>query len=378
MVRRDRSVSHSLGSFFRLAGDLALDGLRFLGAVIGSRTAVSAEILFLRKQLAFYQEHQIRPRRLTDSARFSLVFWSRLFDWKEALVMVKPETLIGWHRKGFKLFWRWKCRVGRPRLPGDIRQLIVRMVRENPTWGEERVAAELSVKLRILVSPRTVRCYWPSPSSPRRARRTASQHWRTFVHNHAESLVACDFLGAVTARFRVLYVFVVMEVGSRRILHCNLTAHPTAGWTVQQFREAFPSDYKYRFLIHDRDSIFSTEVDDELKSFGLKVLRTPVQAPKANAFCERLIGTVWRECLDYVIPLSEKHVRKTLREWVTHYNQGRPHSALGPGIPADTKERLRQLTPQARRHELPADSRITTREILGGLHHEYELERIAA
>ena len=119
-------------------------------------------------------------------------------------------------------------------------------------------------------------------------------------------------------------------------------------------------------------------MDDELKSFGLKVLRTPVQAPKANAFCERLIGTVRRECLDYVIPLSEKHLRKTLREWVTHYNQGRPHSALGPGIPADTKERLSQLRPNTRRHPLPSDSHITTREILGGLHHEYELERTAA
>jgi transposase InsO family protein len=378
MFRLTRSVPYALGSSVRLAGDLTLDGLRFLGAIIRSRSAVSAEILFLLKQLAFYQEHQIRPRRLSDSARFSLVFWSRVFDWKEALVIVKPETLIGWHRKGFKLFWKWKCRVGRPRLPGNIRQLIVRMVRENPTWGEERVAAELSVKLLILVSPRTVRSYWPSPSTPQGARRTSSQHWRTFVHNHAESLVACDFLVAVTARFRVLCVFVVMEVGSRQILYYNVTAHPTAGWTVQQFREAFPSDHNYRFLIHDRDSIFSTEVDEELKSFGLTVLRTPVQAPKANAFCERLIGTVRRECLDYVIPLSEKHLRKTLREWVAHYNQGRPHSALGPGIPADAKERLRHLTPHSRRHELPADSRITTREILGGLHHEYELERAAA
>jgi putative transposase len=379
MFRLARSVSRALGPVVRWVGDLTLDGFHFLAATLRSRTAVSAEILFLRKQLAFYQEHQIPPRRLTDSARFSLIFWSRLFDWKEALVIVKPATLIGWHRQGFKLFWKWKCRVGRPRLPGNIRQLIVRMVRENPTWGEERVAAELSVKLRILVSPRTVRSYWPSPSSPQGARRTSSQHWKTFIHNHAEFLVACDFLVAVTARFRVLYVFVVMEVGSRRILHYNVTAHPTAGWTVQQFREAFPSDHSYRFLIHDRDSIFSTEVDDELESFSLKVLRTPVQAPKANAFCERLIGTVRRECLDYVIPLGEKHLRKTLREWVTHYNQGRPHSALGPGIPADTKEHLRRrLTPHARRHELPSDARITTREILGGLHHEYELERTAA
>src|SRR5258708_32188153 len=174
MVRLARSVSYSLRSFARLSGDLTLDGFHFLGATVRSRSAVSAEILFLRKQLAFYPEHQIRPRRLTDSARFSLIFWSRLFDWKEALVIVKPATLIGWHRQGFKLFWKWKCRVGRPRLPGNIRQLIVRMVRENPTWGGERGAAELSVKLRILVSPRTARSYWPWQSSPHGARRTSS------------------------------------------------------------------------------------------------------------------------------------------------------------------------------------------------------------
>ena len=150
MVRLARSILHSVGPFFRLVGDLTLDGFHFLGATLRSRTAVSAEILFLRKQLAFYQEHQIRPRRLTDSARFSLALWSRLFDWKEALMIVKPETLIGWHRKGFKLFWRWKCRSGRPRLPGNIRQLIVRMVRENPTWGDG-LPANGSVLLAIAV-----------------------------------------------------------------------------------------------------------------------------------------------------------------------------------------------------------------------------------
>src|SRR5260370_23469899 len=163
-----------------------------------------------------------------------------------------------------------------------------------------------------MVSPRTVRSYWPSPSSPRGARRTSSQHWRTFVQNHAESLVACDFLVAVTANFRVLYVFVVMEVGSRQILHHNVTEHPPAGGTMQQFREALPSDHNYRLLIHDRDSIFSTEVDDELKSFGLTMLRTPVQAPKANAFCERLIGTVRRRGCGYVIPPPQENIRENL------------------------------------------------------------------
>jgi putative transposase len=142
--------------------------------------------------------------------------------------------------------------------------------------------------------------------------------------------VAADFLVAITAGFRVLYVFVVMEVGSRRILQCNVTAHPTAAWTLQQFREAIPSDHTYRFLIHDRDSIFSAEVDDDLKAFGLRILRTPVQAPKANAYCERLMGTIRRECLDYMIPLSEKHLRNILREWVAHTIRDNPMRAWDP------------------------------------------------
>jgi putative transposase len=351
-------------------------GIQFLRLAVSSRSALSAEVLFLRKQLAFYQEHQIPPRKLTDAARFSLVLWSRLFNWREALMIVKPETLIGWHRKGFKLFWRWKSRMGRPRIPENLRRLIVGMVQDNPTWGEERVAAELSVKLGILVSPRTVRAYWPRESDPRSGRRTSSQHWQTFVRNHAQAIVAADFLVAITAGLRVLYVFVVMEVGSRRILHCNVTAHPTAGWTLQQFREAIPSDHGYRFLIHDRDTIFSEEVDEHLQAFGLKILRTPVRAPKANAYCERLMGTIRREWLDFLIPLNEKHLRRELREWVTHYNSGRPHSSLGPGIPNSPEHPIR--SPKMRRHELPPACRIRIKDVLGGLHHEYWLEGVAA
>jgi putative transposase len=176
------------------------------------------------------------------------------------------------------------------------------MAKENPTWGQGRVASELSLKLGIYVSPRTVRAYWSS-GPDRRCRRISSQHWRMFVHNHARSIVACDFLIAVTARFRVLYVLVVMEVGTRKILHCNVTGHPTATWTLQQFREALPVDHPCKFLIHDRDSIFSPSLDRELQSFGLRVLRTPVRSPQANAYCERLVGTIRRECLDFLIPL---------------------------------------------------------------------------
>ena len=189
---------------------------------------------------------------------------------------------------------------------------------------------------------------------------------------------ACDFLVAVTARFRVLYVFVMMEIGSRRVLHYNVTAHPTAEWTLQQLREAIPSDHPYQFLIHDRDSIFSAGLDEELKSsFGLRVLRTPVRAPKANAYSERLIGTVRRECLDFMIPLNGRHLRRSLQCWITHYNQGRPHSGLGPEFPETTSDRPRRR-PTTHRHRLPRDCEIRGMDVLGGLHHEYWLDEIVA
>lgn len=376
MSRLCSSAARLLRSLLCSVIELIGDALQFSRLMVRSHSALSAEILFLRKQLAFYEERQTRPRRLSDAARLSLIIWSRWFDWKDALVIVKPETLIGWHRKGFQLFWKWKSRAGRPCLPRDVRDLIARMALENPTWGQARVAAELSVKLGIHVSPRTVRRYWPPEPERRGPRRTASQHWETFVRNHVRSIVACDFLVVVTARFRVLYVFLVMELGTRRIVHCNVTAHPTAEWTLQQFREAIPTDHSYRFLIRDRDSIFSAEVDEQLKAFGLRVLRTPARAPQANAYCERLVGTVRRECLDFMIPFGEAHLQRILKEWVSHYNQGRPHLSLGPGIPEPLVMKVHP--PVQDRRFFSKEYKVRSRRILGGLHHEYRWEKMAA
>jgi putative transposase len=209
------------------------------------------------------------------------------------------------------------------------------MVRENPTWGEERIANELRLKLGIRVSPRTVRAYWPS-DGPRSHRN--SQNWNIFVRNHARALLACDFMVAVTARFQSLYIFVIMEVGFRIILHCKVTPHPTARWTIQQLREAILSDHDHRFLIHDRHATFSSEPDAAVTAFGLQVLKTPIRTPQANAFWERLIGTMRRECLDFMIPLSERHLRAILREWILHYNRART-----PAWGQEFRIRLRSL-----------------------------------
>ncbi len=364
--------SLQLSSLIGAGFGVSLDLSTFLRSLLRSRSALIAENLFLRKQLAFYQEHRVRPRRLTDGARISLMLWSKFCDWRSALVIVKPETLIGWHRRLFKMFWKMKSRPGRPKLPRNIRQLIARIVEENPTWGQGRVADELALKLGIRVSPRTVGVYWPNQPG---TRGPSSQRWNSFVRNHARWLLACDFLVVVTAGFRQLYVLVLMEIGTRRIVHSNVTAHPTAAWTLQQFREGLLGDHGQKFLIHDRDSIFSTELDQQLQSFGLKVLRTPVRAPQANAYCERLIGTMRREFLDFVIPLGERHLRSLLKEWVAHYNQSRPHSSLGPGIPEPAN--LVPL-PNSGGHSLPEGWRVMAHPVLGGLHHEYRLEKAAA
>ena len=204
----------------------------------------------------------------------------------------------------------------------------------------------------------------------------SSQHWRTFVRNHATAIIACDFCVVVTATFRLLYVFVVMEHATRRMLYCNVTAHPTAHWTLQQLREAIPADHDYRFLIHDRDSIFSAQLDHSIRHLGLTVLKTPPQSPQANALCERLIGTLRRECLDFIIPLTEDHLRRLLYAWMPHYNAGRPHMALGPGIPQPPLSLPVPL--HVHRHYLPPYVRVVARPILGGLPHEYALEAKAA
>jgi hypothetical protein len=170
---------------------------------------------------------------------------------------VQPATFLRWHRQGFRLVWRWKSRPGRPRIPRELQTLIHQMARDNPTWGQERIANELLLKLGLRVSPRTVRKYMPKRLAPRPGQRITSQRWRTFIRNHAQAIVACDFCVVVTATFRLLYVFVVMEHATHRILHTNITAHPTAPWTLQQLREAIPADHGYRSLLHDRDSIFS-------------------------------------------------------------------------------------------------------------------------
>ena len=291
-----------------------------------SRRSLEAENLVLRRQLGLFRERGVKPRRIDAATRVSLTLWTRSCDWRSCLFVVRPETLIRWHRAGWRLLWRHKSRAGRPPIPLELRQLIRHMATENPLWGEERIANELLLKLGLRVSPRTVRKYMPKrpPGRPR-----GDQRWSTSLRNHARAIIACDFFVAVTATFRMLYVMVVIEHGTRRLAHLNVTAHPSADWTLQQLREVVGDEGKHRYLLHDRDGIFAKHLDESIKALGLSVLKSPPHSPKANAICERVIGTIRRECLDWLIPLSESHLRSILKSWVGHYNCGRPHMSLG-------------------------------------------------
>jgi putative transposase len=303
----------SLSNVLLTPFELLLGALRFIRLSLRRRSALAAENLYLRKQLTLYLERKVKPRQAEAATKLTLVLLSKLFAWSEALTIVKPDTFIRWHQKGFRLVWRWKSKLrGRPRVPAELQKLIVEMADENSTCGEERIAAELLLKLGIGVSPRTVRRCMPPVKGPQRG--PSSQRWMTFVRNHAQGILACDFFVAVTASFRVLYFFLIIEVGTRRVAHINITAHPAADWTLQQSREVITGDKPYRFLIHDRDNIYSYDLDSALKAMGLGILKTPFRAPQANAFCEPLVGTIRQECLDFLVPLNERHLRRILKE----------------------------------------------------------------
>ena len=361
----DRRVLSAVSIVARLASEL----VGWVALAFQSRQSLHAEVLFLRRQLALYVERGVKPRRIDPVTRILLAILSRFFNWRDALVVVRPGTMIRWHRAGWKLFWRLKARPGRPPIPQQLQALIRCMANENPSWCEERIANELLLKLGIQVSPRTVRKYLPRrpPGRPR-----GNLRWSTFLRLHAQGIIACDFLLVVTARFRLLYVFVVIEHRSRRLIHCNVTTHPSSAWTLQQLRETTGFQRRYDYLLHDRDSIFAQHLDESVNKLGIKVLKSPPRSPMANAICERVIGTIRRECLDWLIPLSASHLRSILKSWIPHYNAGRPHMALGPGVP-DPPAACRDYPKASSRHRHGESYAVRANPILGGLHHEYSL-----
>ena len=369
-------LSCGLLQAFSTAFGVIRDGLRFLGLLLLSRAELPAKVLLLEKQVAMYNEREVKPRRARDSERISMALLTRLIpSWGELMVAITPDTVCRWHRRLGSLLWRRRSfRNGRPPLPHEIRMMIAMIHEENPLWSPRRIRDEARLKLGVKVAEATVRKYLgiDGNSNPR----SGGQSWATFVHNHAPETLACDFLTVWSIGFRVIYVFVIMEIGSRRILHVNVTSSPSVAWVIQQLREAIPCVHPWRFLVHDRDGVFGRVFREAVKAFGIEPLRTPPRSPKANAFVERLNGTLRRECLDHVIALNERHLLRILLEYSAHYNEARPHMALGPGIPNPPPGL--PVEPNADGHALPEGLEIVGKPVLGGLHHEYRLEKRAA
>jgi transposase InsO family protein len=321
-----------------------------------SRTALQLENLALRHQLGVLHRSVKRPK-LTSSDRLLWAWLCEIWtDWRSALIIVKPGTVMAWHRKGFRLFWTWKSRrgqPGRPAVPKDVRDLIRRMSRENPMWGAPRIHGEL-LKLGIDIGETSVGKYMV------RHRRPPSQTWRTFLDNHIKQLVSVDFFTVPTIRFQILYVFLVLAHDRRRIVHFNVTAHPTAEWTAQQLREAFPFDLVPRYLLRDRDRIFGDDFTKQVRDMSIKEVLSAPRSPWQRAYVERVIGSIRCECLDHVIVFNEAALRRTLRLYFQYYHGSRTHLALGK----DTPEPGTVQPPQA--------GRVVGIPMVGGLHHRYE------
>ena len=326
-----------------------------LRAAVCARAELAAENVLLRHQLAVLTRPTRRRPRLR--ARDKLVWLlARLVrsDWRRHLVLVRPETVVRWHRQGWRLFWRWRSRgpLGRPRVSAEVRDLIARMARENPGSGAERIRGEL-LKLGIAVSKASVQRY-----RRRGPARPPSQTWRAFLRNHRPSIWAADLLTVQTLTFRTLYVLVFVSHARRQLVHLNVTASPTAAWVWRQLIAATPWSHAPRFLVRDRDAAYGSDFVPRARRLGIETLLTPVRAPKANAIAERLVGTLRRECLDHLVIVNEAHLRAALTEFAGYYNRERPHRALGLETP----------TPAAR----PTVGSISSRPVLGGLHHSYQ------
>ena len=328
-----------------------------IAPVLKSRASLQLENLALRHQIGVLQRSAKKRPKLVAADR---VFWAWLChvwsDWRSALVIVKPDTVIGWHRKGFRLFWTWKIRRGQPGRPAvakDTRDLIRKMSRDNPLWGAPRIHGEL-LKLGIDIGETSVSKYLI------RHRKPPSQTWRTFLDNHVMSMVSVDFFTVPTIRFQVLYVFLVLAHERRRIVHFNVTAHPTADWTVQQLREAFPFDRIPRYLLRDRDGIFGDEFRKGVEAMEITEVLSAPRSPWQRAYVERLIGTIRRECLDHVIVFNEAGLYHHLKSFVTYYHDSRTHLSLAKD------------SPESRQVQLPELGQIVAIPQVGGLHHRYE------
>jgi putative transposase len=326
-----------------------------------SRKDLLLENLALRQQLSVFQRRKQRPKL----AALDRLFWmgmNRVWsEWKSSLLIVTPETVVRWHRRGFRRYWCWRSRHevgrGRRRISRELRELIFRIVAENPTWGAPRIHGEL-LMLGFNLSERTVsRLVRRAPKSPEARRR-----WTAFLSNHREVIAAMDFFAVPTLTFGVLYCFFVIAHDRRRILHFNVTRHPNSVWIAQQLREAFPTEHRQQYLIFDRDGKFGNEVLSAVKAIELASVRTSFKSPWQNGVAERWVGSCRRDLLDHVIAFNERHLKRLLAEYVLYYHADRTHLGLQKGTPGGRKTAF-----------CSGHCRVVSMPRLGGLHHRYDL-----
>ena len=332
-------------------GQLAL-GL--LSDLPRSRSDLMAENAILRQQLITLNR-PVKRTKVTDADRFRLVLLSHFTKfWKQTIHIVQPDTVLRWHRELFRRYWRRKSQR-KPKIPSETIKLIRMLAEENILWGAERIQGEL-LKLGITLSKRTIQKYMPKD------RRTSSsgQSWATFLSNQADQIWACDFTVVYDWLFRPWHVFVLMELKTRRIVHTAVTDFPSDEWTAQQLREATPWGQSPKYLIRDRDSKYAAHFSAVAASSGIKELKIPYRAPRANGICERFMGSLRRECLDHILMHDGRHLKRVVTEYTTYFNLDRPHQGIGQRMPG--RYALARSKP---------GGRITTRAILGGLHHSY-------
>jgi transposase InsO family protein len=331
--------------------------LSSLRSCLSTRAALQAEILALRHQLLVLQRStRGRRLRLKPADRVFWVWLSHLWKgWRSAVKIVKPETIIAWNRKGFRLYWTWKSRArdGRPPTIREIRLLIRRMSLANPRWGAPRIHGEL-LKLGIDIGETTVAKYMARPRTP------SSQTWKTFLRNHMSDVVSTDFFVVPTATFRLLFVFLVLSHERRRVIHFAVTAHPTAEWTAQQLLNAFPWNTATRYLLRDRDGSYGETFCQSAEVIGIKEILTAPRSPWQNAYVERLIGSIRRDCLDHVLVFNERGLRRILKSYFDYYERSRTHLSLAKDAPIS-----RAVQP-------PSLGKVIAIPQVGGLHHRYE------
>ncbi len=318
-----------------------------------------AENVLLRQQLVVLNRAGQRPHRTRADRVLVVVLASTVQHWREALRIIRPATVLRWYRAGLRLFWQAKSRATsqEPRIAAETIARIKELAASNRLWGADRIRGELR-KLGIAVAKRTIQRHMRQarPSPPR------GQTWATFLRNHATDIWACDCVQRTDAWFRPLFAFVITALGSRRVVHVGVTRTPTDAWVAQQLRAAIPCGAAPRYRIRDNDAKYGPRFDTIATGTGITLVRTPIRAPRANAICERLIGSLRRACLEHILLVSEAHLRRVLHEYVQYFNHSRPHQGIDQRVPESAENG----------HHAPGTAATAiTFPVLGGLHHAY-------